>query len=180
MKKNGFLTFICALVPGFGQMYQGYMRRGVSLAFWFCAVIAVAALARLEFLLILLPVVWAYSFFDSFNIRNLSPEQRAAFGDNTIPAGGWVRQGAAGRQRGIKVLGWVLIVVGALVLYNTFYDTFYWDVYQTFPQVAVWLSRIPALLIGAAVVVVGILALRGKRTPPPEDDIQDFKGGDKP
>ena len=31
MLKNGFLTFCCAFVPGAGQMYQGYMKRGLSL-----------------------------------------------------------------------------------------------------------------------------------------------------
>ena len=31
MLKNGFLTFCCAFIPGAGQMYQGYMKRGLSL-----------------------------------------------------------------------------------------------------------------------------------------------------
>ena len=31
MKKNGILTFLFAFVPGAGQMYQGYMKRGLSL-----------------------------------------------------------------------------------------------------------------------------------------------------
>ena len=32
MKKNGFLTFIFACIPGAGQMYYGYMQRGLSIA----------------------------------------------------------------------------------------------------------------------------------------------------
>ena len=32
MKKNGFLTFIFACIPGAGQMYHGYMQRGLSIA----------------------------------------------------------------------------------------------------------------------------------------------------
>ena len=31
MKKNGFLTFIFACIPGAGQMYYGYMQRGLSI-----------------------------------------------------------------------------------------------------------------------------------------------------
>ena len=31
MKKNGFLTFCFAFIPGAGQMYQGYMKRGLSM-----------------------------------------------------------------------------------------------------------------------------------------------------
>ena len=30
MKKNGFLTFIFACIPGAGQMYYGYMQRGLD------------------------------------------------------------------------------------------------------------------------------------------------------
>ena len=30
MMKNGILTFIFAFCPGAGQMYQGYMKRGLS------------------------------------------------------------------------------------------------------------------------------------------------------
>lgn len=37
MKKNGFLTFIFACIPGAGQMYYGYMQRGLSLITMFIA-----------------------------------------------------------------------------------------------------------------------------------------------
>ena len=30
MMKNGILTFLFAFCPGAGQMYQGYMKRGLS------------------------------------------------------------------------------------------------------------------------------------------------------
>lgn len=179
MKKNAFLTFVFALFPGFGQMYQGYMRRGVSLTFWFAATIAVAALVRLEILMLLLPVIWAYSFFDTFNIRALSDAQRAAFGDNYLPKNFWPGQNGAGRTgRSITIAGWVIVAVGVLLLYNTLFDSFYWDLYNSFPALAAWLSRIPALLVGVVVIIVGVLVLRGRRTPPPSDDLNDFKGGD--
>ena len=38
MLKNGFLTFCCAFIPGAGQMYQGYMKRGLSLILIFFAI----------------------------------------------------------------------------------------------------------------------------------------------
>ena len=43
MLKNGFLTFCCAFIPGAGQMYQGYMKRGLSLMLM-CCVIGVLAM----------------------------------------------------------------------------------------------------------------------------------------
>ena len=36
MKKNGILTLLFACIPGAGQMYQGYMKRGLSLITMFC------------------------------------------------------------------------------------------------------------------------------------------------
>ena len=36
MKKNALLTFIFACIPGAGQMYYGYMKRGTSLLVYFC------------------------------------------------------------------------------------------------------------------------------------------------
>ena len=38
MLKNGFLTFCCAFIPGAGQMYQGYMKRGLSLILTACCI----------------------------------------------------------------------------------------------------------------------------------------------
>ncbi len=35
-EKNGILTFLFAFCPGAGQMYQGYMKRGLSLITMFC------------------------------------------------------------------------------------------------------------------------------------------------
>ena len=41
MKKNGILTLLFACIPGAGQMYQGYMKRGLSLITMFCLFIIV-------------------------------------------------------------------------------------------------------------------------------------------
>ena len=86
MLKNGFLTFCCAFVPGAGQMYQGYMKRGLSLILTACCIGMVSSL--LNPVLLLLVVVWMYSFFDTFNLRaqiiaDTAPE------DDYLATGGW-------------------------------------------------------------------------------------------
>ena len=43
MLKNGLLTLLFAFIPGAGQMYQGYMKRGLSLMLM-CCVIGVLAM----------------------------------------------------------------------------------------------------------------------------------------
>ena len=67
MKKNGILTLLFAFIPGAGQMYQGYMKRGLSLVLM-AAAISMAAMLIPPVAFALL-VVFMYSFFDTFNLR---------------------------------------------------------------------------------------------------------------
>ena len=52
MLKNGFLTFCCAFIPGAGQMYQGYMKRGLSLILTACLIGMVSSLLNPVLLLL--------------------------------------------------------------------------------------------------------------------------------
>ena len=65
MKKNGFLTFIFACIPGAGQMYYGYMQRGLSIAMML--MLCVMAATVIQPLLFLCLVIWMYSFFDTYD-----------------------------------------------------------------------------------------------------------------
>ena len=70
MKKNALLTFIFACIPGAGQMYYGYMQRGLSLITLFCGCFILGALASP--LALTCFIVWIYSFFDTYDlIRHL-------------------------------------------------------------------------------------------------------------
>ncbi len=172
MKKNGFLTFVCGCVPGCGQMYYGYMRRGISLALWFWGVVFLASLSGLGVLGILLPVIWAYAFFDTFNIRALTYEQRLAFVDTFLPGGEWLRNGKNSlfaKGSGGRLLGWLLIVVGALALYNTLLGRYLWRLYETLPALARVLDSLPAIVIAVVVILLGVRMLRGPRASAPEE-----------
>ena len=71
MRKSGFLTFLFSLLPGAGHMYLNMMKKGVCIMSLFFALWGVGAFLRLDFLQLLLPVVWFYAFFDVMNIRHL-------------------------------------------------------------------------------------------------------------
>lgn len=77
-RKSGFLTFRFACCPAPGEMYLGYMKRGLSVIIAFWGLIFVASLLNMGILGILAPIIWAYSFFDTFNLRAQTPEQVAA------------------------------------------------------------------------------------------------------
>ena len=67
MKKNGILTLLFAFIPGAGQMYQGYMKRGLSLVLMAAAICMASAL--IPRIVVVLLVVFMYSFFDTFHLR---------------------------------------------------------------------------------------------------------------
>ena len=74
MRKSKILTFLFALFPGAGQMYLGYMKRGVSLMTAFFLVFALMGFLGMSFLAFFLPVIWFYAFFDTLNLRSMSYE----------------------------------------------------------------------------------------------------------
>lgn len=176
MKKSGLVTFISAIFPGFGQMYQGYMKRGVSLAFWFWAIVAISALSRISIISIFLIPVWAYSFFDAFNIRSLSPEQRAAFGDAYLPNAQWLNEHGVENKnvRTSKLAGWTMLVIGGLIILGNFWDMLYSIIWRFSSNLAFWFNRLPAILIAAGIIYLGLHLLRKNTNSTPEEDNTPF------
>lgn len=83
-KKNGFWTFIFSLIPGAGEMYMGFFKQGLSLM-GLCAIVSiVASFLGIEELMILLPLIWFYSFFHVHHLRSLPPEEFHALEDKIL------------------------------------------------------------------------------------------------
>lgn len=68
-KRNDFLTFLTALIPGVGYMYLGLIRKGVQVLAVFLLVEPLFRLLGVSFLspLVRIPL-WFYAFFDTFTI----------------------------------------------------------------------------------------------------------------
>lgn len=181
--KNGILTFLFAWCPGAGQMYLGYMKRGASLLTLFIAIIGVAAFLNMGYIGVFALVVYMYSFFDTFNLRNQTPQQAAANPDSWLidPAvllgADW--KGLAGRYH--RIIGIVLVGLGAYSLYRNFVAPMLYGL--TYTIEALWWLR--SLLDGLSTVVVaaifigfGLWLLRGPKQEDGQDDYVAFKGGD--
>ena len=84
MKKNGILTLLFACIPGAGQMYQGYMKRGLSLITMFCLFIILGSTTGLETLVVGCIVVYMYSFFDTLNLRAQLAAEKAPEDDYLV------------------------------------------------------------------------------------------------
>ena len=184
MKKNGILTFLFAFVPGAGQMYQGYMKRGLSLItlFFLCIM---AGMLLLEQLVLTALIVWMYSFFDTFNLR-------AQFIAGTAPADDYLVHFNTKDARltlifrdSHKLVGWALIALGAMVAYQNIIMRVLGDVMwhwgqdnPVFRAIYLMLDALPQIVVCVALIVCGMWLVRGpknkKGKQPAEEEPEDF------
>lgn len=97
-------------------MYQGYMKRGLSLILTACLIGMVSSL--LNPVLLLLVVVWMYSFFDTFNLRAQIVADTAPEDDYLIHFDPRDKRLARALLDSHKLVGWLLIAFGALIAYQ--------------------------------------------------------------
>ena len=183
MKKNGILTFLFAFVPGAGQMYQGYMKRGLSLITLLFLCIMAGML--LEPLVLTALIVWMYSFFDTFNLR-------VQFIAGTAPADDYLVHFNTKDARltlffrdSHKLVGWALIALGAMVAYQNIIMRVLGDVMWRggqnspfFRAVYLMLDELPEVVVCVALIICGVWLVRGpkgkkvhrKKAEEPEDE----------
>ena len=180
MKKNGILTFLFAFVPGAGQMYQGYMKRGLSLITLFFLCIMAGML--LEPLVLTALIVWMYSFFDTFNLR-------AQFIAGTAPADDYLVHFNTKDARltlffrdSHKLVGWALIALGAMVAYQNIIMRVLGDVMwrwgqnnPVFRAFYLMLDELPQIVTCVALIICGVWLVRGPkgRKQKPQNDAED-------
>lgn len=172
MKKNGFLTFIFACIPGAGQMYYGYMQRGLSIAM--ILILCVMAATVVEPQLFLCLVIWMYSFFDTYDlIRHLAAGEPKD--DDLLLPANWDNIRAILPQHN-KLLGWGLIAFGVWALYDILIADWMTTVLVHFFGYGYAydiIHGIPNILVGILLVVAGIKLLGlhpAKKADPNEAD----------
>ena len=158
MKKNGFLTFIFACIPGAGQMYYGYMQRGLSIAMML--MLCVMAATVVEPLLFLCLVIWMYSFFDTYDlIRHMAAGEPKE--DSLLVLGNYEEIKKLVPQHN-RLIGWGLIGFGVWALYDLLIGNW---VYKILTNVLgyghAWdiINGIPNLVVGGLLVFAGFKLL---------------------
>lgn len=160
MKKNAFLTFIFACIPGAGQMYYGYMKRGLSMITFFCLFIMAGTLV--DVLVVGSIIVWMYSFFDTYDlIRHMAAGEPKE--DSLLVPGNYEEIKKLLPQHN-KLIGWGLVGFGVWALYDTFISNwlytllcnlvgngYAYDIITGIPNVV-----IAALLIFAGLKLLGL------------------------
>ena len=187
MKKNGFLTFIFACIPGAGQMYYGYMQRGLSIAM--ILILCVMAATVVEPLLFLCLVIWMYSFFDTFNLRAQISMGTAPEDDYLVHFDPQDKRLARMMMESHKLVGWCLIATGALIAYEQIIMNTLGDILWRWGQKApVWraiylvMDQLPEVVLCVVLILCGIWLVRGPRAKkaapeaaPEETDFQEYQ-----
>ena len=176
--KNGFLLFIASCLSGCGQMYQGYMKRGVSLLLAFCLVLFASTYFYLGTLALFLPVIWLYAFFDSYALRSqlsagTAPEDTFLFGLSDMDS---KRLGALLHKRH-SLIGWVLVAVGVYMLYDMLMGQLSGLFFGWFGEWLYSLLRygLPRVVITVLVILLGLWFIRGPKAKASiDDDIPPF------
>ncbi|MCI8327068.1 MAG: hypothetical protein HFI37_04755 [Lachnospiraceae bacterium] len=177
-KKSKGLTFIFSLMPGAGEMYMGFMKQGVSMMGLFFIVIAIAAFLDIGPLLIVLPIIWCYSFFNVHNISSMSDEEFYALEDDYIFHVDRILPMEKLSKKQNKILAWILILAGTCVIWNQFADYIHNHIYIMLPsQMAEMVSDIlytvPQLVVALVLIGIGIHMVRGKKVELDKEELRE-------
>lgn len=169
-KKNNFLTFIFSLLPGAGHMYMGFMKKGVSLMSAFFIIIFISSFLDIGQLLYIVPVLWFYSFFDSINTGYSTDEEFLKVEDNylfTFDKFMEIDKNMVIRSRFFA--GILLLIFGIFLIWkNTMVQLSSVIPQPIYDIMSNIISNLPRLIIGIAIIVVGIKLIIGKKK---EDDL---------
>lgn len=164
-KKNSFFTFCFSFLPGAGQMYMGFMKRGVTLMSAFWIIIFLAAWLGLEPLLFAMPIIWFFAFFDTFNLRSMPDDEFYAMEDEYLFIPEFAKEKTQLMQSKYRnILALVLIIIGFSILWNNFTDilNYYLPNYLSYAIYRIG-RYFPQLVIGIAIIALGLYLIRGKK-----------------
>lgn len=183
-RKHGLLLFLASCIPGCGEMYQGYMKRGISILAGFYGLLTVAIYLEIGALAVLMLPIWLFSFFDSYNLRGQTDEEAAANPDDYlfgVPSLDLEKLDQLRKKRA-SIIGWLLVILGVWGLYSIV-SAWLVDALGVFFADSWWLYRIlnydvPRLVVTVGIIALGVWFIRGPRsrkedippfTPPAED-----------
>ena len=172
-RKHGFLLFLTSCIPGCGEMYQGYMKRGMSILTIFCGIFALAVLLEIGALAVLMLPVWLFSFFDSYNLRaqteaDTTPADAYLFGLSDMDSR---RMNDLLRKRH-SLVGWGLVLLGVYVLFETVAGRLVniiceylgeWWLYE------IVMRDLPRLAVTVGIIALGVWFIRGPKKAQVED-----------
>lgn len=157
-------------------MYMGFMKMGVCLMLLFFAVIMLSVWLNQGAIVVFGVVVWFYSFFHANHLAGLSDEEFAEVKDDYLPGMEGIPGVRSMVEKNHKWVAGLLIFLGICFLWNSMEDLLRAvlpEMYQFIPRM-MWRigNYIPSLVIGVAIICVGIKMLNGKEAPLAEEQTE--------
>lgn len=164
-QKRGFWLFIFSLIPGAGEMYMGFKKQGLSIMAIFWSVILFATFIETGAVLVALPIIWFYSFFNVHNLKSLSEEEFYSIEDDyLLNMGRLVNANVDGIKKYRTFIAIALIFTGCSILWKTMLSSLYGILPQFIADIIYRLGNmVPRVLIAFAIIYVGIYLIRGKK-----------------
>jgi hypothetical protein len=182
-KKSSFLTFCFSLLPGAGQMYMGFMKRGISLMSAFFLLIFLSTWLNLGPLMFAMPVIWFFAFFDTHNLRAMPDDEFYAMEDDYILVPEFAKEKSRVlHSKYLNVLAFALIIIGFSILWNNAYDLLNYILPHQISSVIYRFGHyLPQLIIGLAIIALGLYLISGKKrdldSSKGKESLADDKGG---
>lgn len=172
-KKNRFFTFCFSFLPGAAEMYMGFMKTGVSMMLLFFAVIMLTVCLNQGVVAMIGVVVWFYGFFHANHLAGLSDEEFREVKDDYVLGIDGIPGVRSIVEAHHKWVAGILIFLGVCFLWNSMEDMLRAvlpDMYQFIPRM-MWRigNYIPSLVIGVAIIFVGIKMIVGKGASLPDE-----------
>lgn len=179
MKRNKLWTLFFSLIPGAGQMYQGYMKRGLSLALISVIPIMVGA-AFMPALTALAAVAYMYSFFDSLNLRSMILDGIEPEDDYLVHLNLMDDDLKKLIMEKNQLVGWGFVLLGGCGLYKSFVEPILYSLISLIDSenplrnaIRNIIYSVPGLAIGIVFVAVGLWLVRGGKK---ENEFVEYKG----
>lgn len=163
-QKNKALTFFFSLMPGCGQMYMGFMRRGLCFMLCFWGSLIVIDAFNIWFFVIPMIISWFCAFFDAINLNTMPPEQFAERTDAFLIPG---TKNEIMPRRIERWIGIALLVAGLYMIWDRVWVVIHNILYEFelefYPLVYYVYNAIPLIVVSLIVVVLGIKLIIGKK-----------------
>lgn len=164
-QKRGFWLFIFSLIPGAGELYMGFQKKGLSLMLLWWGCVAGCSLLVFDAILFLLPIIWFYSFFQVHNLKSLSEEEFHSVEDKfLLPTEGFINDKKAFVKQYRNIIAVILIVLGisgvwdiATVWLRTLLPENTYDYIEKFG------AQLPTIAISIIMIAIGVKLIKGKK-----------------
>lgn len=166
MERSSFFAFIFSFVPGAGQMYLGLMKKGSIILTLFCGLGFLSAFMQVDLLLLFLPVIWFYSFFDTLNLKRLSYDQRLENENEFLKLlsrifGRLVSEdfkNILGKRH--LLVGSICIFFGLYIIFYTITDKFVLKIlfadFEYFYEIQSLINSIPTVAVAVIIILFGL------------------------